>query len=141
MSPLRVHTHTNIKSCATIHLSIHRIEADTSMCAYTHQHQTLFLFVQLYILSFNRIESDNSCHFFVCCHLTELRPTNSCHLHNQVNRMQQYLQASDPTPVIVLILSGNSCAFTASFAKARKILVSLIYDRVELGRHTCYIYI
>ena len=96
MSPLRVHTHTNIKSCATIHLSIHRIEADTSMCAYTHQHQTLFLFVQLYILSFNRIESDNSCHFFVCCHLTELRPTNSCHLHNQVNRMQQYLQASNP---------------------------------------------
>ena len=63
MSPLRV---CLLRGYILCHFTdLRQTTHVTSTCAYTHYHQRLLLYAQLYILSFNRIESDTQSRDFM----------------------------------------------------------------------------
>ena len=78
MSPLRAYTHTHIKIETDKSLTkLRQTTHVTSTCVYTHTLKRSFLYAQLYVLSFDRIEADNSCHFYVCAYYAAIYPVIS----------------------------------------------------------------
>jgi hypothetical protein len=98
MSPLRVYTHTNsnVRSYMRNYMFCLLTESKQT----THVTSTCVLIAQLYIPSFHRFETDNSCHLYVCihtltsnlaqlyiCRFTELKQTPLCvHTHTNIKR-------------------------------------------------------